>query len=122
MERLVAQLHDASVTAAQIADADDAQQQRAPNSSVVSQQSTDAGDGVPVPQVVASYAAYLRTRTQTEPEVSVAGSRTAQVSLSSKDKTLTLTFGCHKGEWSLESAEIRRSEQTTTFKHRELAN
>jgi len=80
-----------------------------------------ADGAVPVPQVVASYAAYLRTRTQAEPEVSVAASHAAQVSVGRMGTTLTLTFGCRKGEWSLDSAEVRRSEQTSTFKRRELA-
>ena len=78
-------------------------------------------EAVPVPQVVASYAAYLRTRTQTEPEVSVVGSRAAQVSVGSKDKTLTLTFGRRSREWSLDGADVRHGEQLTRFNRRELA-
>jgi hypothetical protein len=73
-----------------------------------------------VPQVVASYAGYLRTRTRAEPQISVTGFH-AEVSAAVREKTLVLAFSYRSGGWSLEGAEIRHGETTTAFGRRELA-
>ncbi len=86
---------------------------------VVGQQQAGPGSVVPVPQVVASYAAYLRTRTRAEPQVSVAGDR-AQVGVSVRGKTLVLAFQVRRREWSLDGAELRCGEQVAAFGRHEL--
>jgi len=80
----------------------------------------EPGCAAEVPQVVASYAGYLRTRTHAEPQISVTGFH-AEVSAGVRDKTLVLAFGYRNGGWSLDSAEIRHGEKTTAFGRRELA-
>ncbi len=82
--------------------------------------SAAAGDAVSVPQVVASYAAYVRTRAQAEPDTSVSGDR-AQVSVTRNGRTLVLAFGRRKREWILDSAEVRRGEHAAKFGRHELA-
>jgi hypothetical protein len=47
-----------------------------------------------VPQVVASYATYLRARTHTEPEATIAGDH-AELAVGTGQKTLVLAFDCH---------------------------
>lgn len=74
----------------------------------------DAADPALVPQVVASYAAYLRAKTHATPEVTVTGDQ-AELTLTVGDKTLRLAFECHRREWSLRRAELHRSEQAATF-------
>jgi len=72
-----------------------------------------------VPQVVISYAGYLRASTHAEPEVSVTGDR-AKVSVAVRGKTLALAFQLRRREWALDSAELRCGEQARTFGRREL--
>ncbi len=72
-----------------------------------------------VPPVVASYAAYLRTRTHAEPEITVRGDD-AEVSVTAGDKTLTLAFRFTK-EWALRTAALRQGRHTTRFGRGELA-
>lgn len=79
-----------------------------------------ASDGNAVPQVVTTYAGYLRASTHAEPEVSVTGGR-AQVSVSRSGRTLVLAFLLRRQEWALDSAELRCGEQARTFGRRELA-
>jgi len=73
-----------------------------------------------VPQVIASYAAYLHTRTHLAPETTVTGDH-AQLNVSVGDKTLALTFHLRSREWSLRSAELRSSHEIATFTRGELA-
>jgi hypothetical protein len=83
-------------------------------------QQAEPGCAAGVPQVVASYAGYLRARTRAEPQISVAGFH-AEVSAAVRDKTLVLAFGRRSGGWSLDSAEIRHGQKTTAFSRRDLA-
>ncbi len=76
-------------------------------------------DLAPVPQVVATYATYLRARAHAAPSATVSGDQ-AEVSLSIGDKTLVLAFHCNHREWALRRAEVRRGEQAATFTRGEL--
>lgn len=73
-----------------------------------------------VPQVVASYATYLRTRTGASPATSVTGDHAA-LTLSIGDRILVLAFECQRREWSLRSAEVRNGDQATAFARGKLA-
>lgn len=86
---------------------------------IVNQPLTVPDDLVPVPQVVATYAAYLRARTHAAPSATVSGDH-AEVSLSIGDKALMLAFHCNHREWALRSAEVRRGEQVAAFTRGEL--
>jgi hypothetical protein len=67
----------------------------------------------PVPQVVAAYAAYLRSRTGLVPEVTVEGEDAhLTLTVEATAKTFVLTFNGHKKDWLPRSAEIRQGETT----------
>jgi len=70
-----------------------------------------------VPQVIASYAAYLHTRTHLAPETTVTGEN-AQLIVSVDDKTLMLALDLRSRAWSLRSAELRRDQDIATFTRR----
>lgn len=80
----------------------------------MNQQQAGPVDRALVPQVVASYAAYLHARTHHAPETTVTGDH-AQLGLSIGDKTLVLAFHVRSREWSLHRAELRHGEHTVTF-------
>jgi len=83
-------------------------------------QRAESGRALAVPQVIASYATYLRTKTRAEPQISLSGSR-AEISAGVRDRTLVLAFGYRKYEWSLDSAEILHDdEHAMTFGRHEL--
>lgn len=75
----------------------------------------------PLPQVIASYATYLRVRTGITPSATVTDDQ-AELILDIDDKTLLLAFGYRRQEWSLRSAEVRNREQATTFTCGQLAD
>lgn len=77
------------------------------------------GDPAPVPEVIASYAAYLRIRTRAEPQIT-ARAASAEVSVAAGGKTLVLAFRYSK-KWALRSAGLRHGAQTVTFSRGELA-
>lgn len=89
------------------------------DSATVSPQLAEPGEAVPVPQVIASYVAYLRTRTRAEPDISIRGDD-AEVSVSAGDQTLTLAFR-YSRDWALRSAGLRYGARTTRFSRGELA-
>jgi len=86
---------------------------------VVNQQQPQPGAPAEVPRVIASYAAYLRTRTRAEPEITVRSDQ-AEISVTADDKTLTLDFR-HTREWALRSAALRHGAHTTRFSRGKLA-
>ena len=84
------------------------------------QQHAPHGDPGPVPQVVGSYASYLRAKAHIQPETTVDGGQ-AVMNVSNGASTLTLLFRCHgERQWSLRSAEVRRGEQATAFYRGEI--
>lgn len=86
----------------------------------MNQQQADPGDHILVPQVVASYAAYLKKRTLAAPQATVTGEH-AELSVTVGGKTLVLAFECRTREWSMHSAEIRRGELTAAYTRGQLA-
>jgi hypothetical protein len=86
----------------------------------MSQQPAEPAAAVPVPQVVASYAAYLHASAHAEPQVTVTGGR-AEVSVTARGSTLVLAFGVRQRAWALDAAELRCGEQARRFGRRELA-
>ncbi len=88
--------------------------------SAVNQQQSEPTGAALIPQVVASYAAYLRTRTGTAPEITLSGDH-AEASLTIGDRTLVLALSRRSREWSLNSAVIKRAAQTAAFGRGELA-
>jgi len=87
---------------------------------LVNQQLTVAADPDLMPQVVASYAAYLYIRTHTAPVTTVTSDR-AELGLTIRDKALVLAFECRNREWSLRRAEVRHGDQSAAFTRGELA-
>jgi len=83
------------------------------------QQASPAGSAA-VPQVIASYAAYLQARTRTIPQATVRGDH-ADLTLSIGTKALVVAFQLRQREWSLRSAELRHGERTATFTRGQLA-
>ena len=89
------------------------------DSMIVSQPPAEPGEPVPVPQVIASYAAYLRTRTHAERGITIRGDD-AEVNVSAGDQTLTLAFRYCR-DWALRTGGLRHGAHTTRFSRGELA-
>ncbi len=87
---------------------------------IMNQPAADPVDPALVPQVVASYAAYLHTRTHLPPETTVTGNH-AQLNVSVGERTLVLAFHLRSREWALRSAELRCGQKIATFTLGELA-
>jgi len=67
---------------------------------IMNQPQAGPEDPALVPQVIASYGAYLHTRTHLPPETTLTGDH-AQLNISIGDKTLVLAFHLRSREWSL---------------------
>ena len=87
----------------------------------MNQQQATPGDSVPVPQVVESYAGYLRAKAHVMPNTVDGGQAVVNVSIG--ESALVLIFRCRgEQEWSLRGAEVRRGEQATAFARGDLAD
>jgi hypothetical protein len=62
-----------------------------------------------VPQVIASYAAYLQAKAHGAPAVTMAGDR-AEIRVQVGSKSLVLALRCRRGEWALHGSELRWGE------------
>ncbi|HUY49165.1 MAG TPA: hypothetical protein VMV92_26175 [Streptosporangiaceae bacterium] len=92
-----------------------------PDEGTADQQQAPHGEPGPVPQVVGSYADYLRAKAHIRPETTVGGGQSV-VNVSNGASTLTLLFRCHaEQQWLLRSAEVRRGGQATAFHRGEIA-
>jgi len=90
------------------------------DSTNVSEQTAEPAVPAPIPQVVASYAAYLRTRTHAEPEITVRSDQ-AEVAVTAGDKTLVLAFRQRNRGWALHNAGLRLGGHSVTFSRGQLA-
>ncbi len=68
----------------------------------------------PLPEVIASYTAYLHARTHAQSKTTISGDH-ADINISIGEKTMALAFQRHGRQWSLASAELRHGGQTATF-------